>query len=101
MYPIERYLFTLKEYVRNRAHPEGSIAEGYLMAECMHFCSLYLNDVETKSNRPKRNKDGDGDKHGIKFKLTDIEWIQAHRWILFHTDVVTPYLRYVVELTYQ
>ncbi|KAK9931763.1 hypothetical protein M0R45_019027 [Rubus argutus] len=52
-----------------------------------------MNDVETKSNRPKRNKDGDGDKHGIKLKLTYIEWIQAHRWILFHTDNVTPYLR--------
>ncbi|XP_050255283.1 uncharacterized protein LOC126701217 [Quercus robur] len=28
MYPIERYLRTLKGYVRNKAHPEGSIAEG-------------------------------------------------------------------------
>ena len=31
MYPIERFLLTLKQYVRNRAHPEGSIAKGYLM----------------------------------------------------------------------
>ena len=28
MYPIERYLLTLKQYVRNRAHAEGSIAKG-------------------------------------------------------------------------
>ncbi|KAF7126956.1 hypothetical protein RHSIM_Rhsim11G0004500 [Rhododendron simsii] len=28
MYPIERYLLTLKKYVRNKSHPEGSIAEG-------------------------------------------------------------------------
>ncbi|XP_042459548.1 uncharacterized protein LOC122043134 [Zingiber officinale] len=28
MYPIERYLGTLKSYVRNRSRPEGSIAEG-------------------------------------------------------------------------
>ncbi|CAN1160625.1 hypothetical protein LINPERPRIM_LOCUS37686, partial [Linum perenne] len=26
MYPIERYLSTLKGFVRNKAHPEGSIA---------------------------------------------------------------------------
>jgi len=26
MYPIERRLYTLKRYVRNRARPEGSIA---------------------------------------------------------------------------
>nr|XP_018632514.1 uncharacterized protein LOC108948185 [Nicotiana tomentosiformis] len=30
MYPIERYLGTLKSYVRNRACPEGSIAEAYI-----------------------------------------------------------------------
>jgi hypothetical protein len=30
MYPIERYLWTLKGYVRNKSHPEGSIAEGYI-----------------------------------------------------------------------
>ncbi|VVA40571.1 PREDICTED: transposon [Prunus dulcis] len=44
MYPIERYLLTLKRYVRNRAHPEASIAKGYLMEECMNFCALYLNE---------------------------------------------------------
>ncbi|KAK2402918.1 hypothetical protein QL285_052403 [Trifolium repens] len=25
MYPIERFLFTLKSFVRNRAHPEGYV----------------------------------------------------------------------------
>ncbi|GAA0160131.1 hypothetical protein LIER_38981 [Lithospermum erythrorhizon] len=37
MYSIERYLSTLKKYVCNRAHPEGSIENGYLMEECMNF----------------------------------------------------------------
>ncbi|KAL0401981.1 UNVERIFIED_CONTAM: hypothetical protein Slati_4228000 [Sesamum latifolium] len=66
MYPIERYLSTLKRYVRNRAHPEGSIARGYLMEECMNFCSRYLNDVETKENRPPRNYDGDNNVHNLR-----------------------------------
>ncbi|GJS52405.1 uncharacterized protein Tco_0625767 [Tanacetum coccineum] len=39
MYPIERYLLTLKMYVRNRARPEGCIAKGALMEECMTFCA--------------------------------------------------------------
>ncbi|XP_020262242.1 uncharacterized protein LOC109838190 [Asparagus officinalis] len=30
MYPIERYLGFMKRLVRNRAHPEGSMAEGYV-----------------------------------------------------------------------
>ncbi|XP_075100759.1 uncharacterized protein LOC142176620 isoform X2 [Nicotiana tabacum] len=42
MYPIERYLGTLKSYVRNCACPEGSIAEAYIANECMTFCSRYL-----------------------------------------------------------
>ncbi|KAK2993241.1 hypothetical protein RJ640_015720 [Escallonia rubra] len=53
------YLFTLKGYVRNRSRPEGSIAEGYWLEECVTFCSRYLNDdIETKLNRPVRLDDG-------------------------------------------
>lgn len=54
MYPIERYLGKLKGYVRNKGHPEGSIAEGYLLEECLTFCSRYMEDIETKFNKPDR-----------------------------------------------
>ncbi|XP_059658587.1 uncharacterized protein LOC132304903 [Cornus florida] len=57
MYPIERYLMTLKNYVRNRSHPEGSIAEGYLAEECLTFCSRYLTNIETRFDKPQRNSD--------------------------------------------
>ncbi|XP_027103065.1 uncharacterized protein [Coffea arabica] len=60
MYPVERYLGTLKSYARNKSRPEGSIAQGYLAEECINFCSLYLADyVETKFNRPSRNEEID------------------------------------------
>ncbi|KAK7262930.1 hypothetical protein RJT34_30511 [Clitoria ternatea] len=42
MYPIERYLGLLKSYVTNKARPEGSIAEGYLMQEILTFCSRHV-----------------------------------------------------------
>ena len=45
----------LKSYVRNKACPEGSIAEGYIDNECLNFCSLYYNNMETIWNRPERN----------------------------------------------
>ncbi|RYR15719.1 hypothetical protein Ahy_B04g072635 [Arachis hypogaea] len=57
MYPIERYLGRLKQYVRNRAAPEGSIAEGYLSDEILTFCSRYLDNVESRINRPLRVDD--------------------------------------------
>ncbi|XP_026452340.1 uncharacterized protein LOC113352780 [Papaver somniferum] len=59
MYPIERYLRTLKQYVRNKARLEGSIAEAYINNECLTFCSMYLHGIETRFNREDRNHNGD------------------------------------------
>lgn len=75
MYPIERRLLTCKRYVRNTGRPEGSIAEAYVVDECLTFCSWYIDDVETRFNRPRRNGERDdshvGDvlvfKHGVIF----------------------------------
>ncbi|XP_042950337.1 uncharacterized protein LOC122282453 [Carya illinoinensis] len=57
MYPFERYLGKFKRYVRNKARPEGSIAEAYVHVECLTFCSMYLNDIETRYKRVERNAD--------------------------------------------
>ena len=48
----------LKNYVHNKAHVEGSIADKYLADECLTFCSRYLHGIETKFNRVERNYDG-------------------------------------------
>ncbi|KAH7560845.1 hypothetical protein JRO89_XS10G0124800 [Xanthoceras sorbifolium] len=52
-------MHTLKAYVRNKAHPEGSIAEGYTDHECLSFCSMYFRGIETRFNQPERNYYGD------------------------------------------
>ncbi|XP_059297176.1 uncharacterized protein LOC132050130 [Lycium ferocissimum] len=39
IYPGERYMGTLKSFIRNKNHPEGSIAEAYLVEECLTLCS--------------------------------------------------------------
>ncbi|KAJ9566495.1 hypothetical protein OSB04_002461 [Centaurea solstitialis] len=57
MYLFERYMKKLKNYVRNKARPEGSIAEGYVAEEALTFCSMYLRDVLTRFNCPDRNED--------------------------------------------
>ncbi|GKC90752.1 hypothetical protein Tco_1151401, partial [Tanacetum coccineum] len=57
MYPFERYMKKLKNYVRNKAKPEGSIAEGYVAEEALTFSSHYFRDVTTKFNHPDRNVD--------------------------------------------
>ncbi|XP_040361508.1 uncharacterized protein LOC121049094 [Rosa chinensis] len=93
MYPIERFLLTLKEYVRNHAHPEASIAKGYLMEECMTFCGRYLDEVETKSKRPERNYNGGTDfgrplGKKVKVSLGDITRAQAHSYVLANSEAI-------------
>jgi hypothetical protein len=58
MYPIERYLKKLKDYVLNKARPEGSIVEGYLLEETTSFCSIYMEGINTQFNRSERNYEG-------------------------------------------
>lgn len=43
--------------MKNKARPEGSIAEAYVVNEALTFCSMYLNKIETKFNRKERNDD--------------------------------------------
>ncbi|KAA0059798.1 uncharacterized protein E6C27_scaffold108G00640 [Cucumis melo var. makuwa] len=50
-------LWTLKQYVRNKARLEGSIAEGYVMNESSTFCSRYLRGIETQFTTDERNDD--------------------------------------------
>jgi Domain of unknown function (DUF4218) len=55
MYMVERFLRTLKGYVKNKTHPEGSIAKGYIIEECMIFCSRFMKDIDTKLTRPQHH----------------------------------------------
>jgi hypothetical protein len=109
MYPIERYLRTLKAYVRNKAHPEGSIAEGYILEECMTFCSRFLQDVETKLNHADRHEAAavneppsglsvfaniDYTKKGFTVEsLSRSELQRMRHYILQNCDEATPWIK--------
>ncbi|KAM3376735.1 hypothetical protein P3S68_009148 [Capsicum galapagoense] len=113
MYPTERVLDHLKSYVRNNSAAECYIAEGYILEECLTFCSRYLEDceIETRFNRSRRNKD-DGQiaatsESGILSKLfpaigkpvgaiktlpiPSVEIIQAHRYVLINCEIVDAF----------
>ncbi|KAK5846838.1 hypothetical protein PVK06_003137 [Gossypium arboreum] len=103
--PTLWFLSKLKSYCRNKRYPEGSIAEGYLAEECMTFYSRYLEDVETRLNRPSRNDrlndpnfaetylfQSYGEPIG-KVEIAELDersWVQAHRYVLFHQDSIEP-----------
>jgi hypothetical protein len=51
MYPIERYLKTLKDYVRTYARPKASMAEGYAMSETLGYCTKYMQWFDATRRR--------------------------------------------------
>lgn len=116
-----RSLLTLKSFVRNRAHPEGSIAEGFLSNESLTFCSQYISRVKTRFNRPNRNDEEIDStliddvtflhpvgrplgrkrqqklqlrkrKRVSRTKLDKKELTQAHRYVLYNYDAVAPFI---------
>ncbi|XP_016192130.1 uncharacterized protein LOC107633010 [Arachis ipaensis] len=97
MYPIER------------AQAEGSIAEGYLSEEILTFYSIYLDNIETRINRPARVDDrpvdvtnntgcnmfpeiGKASGAISHFVLTPMERDQAHRHVLVNCEAVAPFI---------
>jgi hypothetical protein len=45
MFPFERFIGLLEKYVRNRAQPEGSIAQGYSTEEVIEFNIDFIHDL--------------------------------------------------------
>ncbi|XP_066361319.1 uncharacterized protein [Miscanthus floridulus] len=97
MYPIERRLGTLKNFVRNRARPEGSIAEAYMASDTLTFCSRYMEDID---NRFNHHDDNDGEmplpddvsvfKHGVTL-------VGSNRSQYIDDDVLNKLVWYVLN----
>jgi len=110
MYPIERRLYSLKRSVRNKALPEGSIAEAYVADEALTFCSRYMDDVETRFNRLPRNVGfSDQSAHTINVfglgvnligacDLSYSEELDKLVWYVLHNcDQAEKYIKYVLK----
>ena len=93
----------LKSYVRNKAQPEGSIAEGYIKEECLTFCSRYFEGAETFMTRPRRNDDiiptkemymlNSGGRKLGKVEIVELDgtlFAQAHRYVLLNHPKIQP-----------
>ncbi|KAM2016799.1 hypothetical protein TB2_046939 [Malus domestica] len=108
-HPSERFMLTLKKYVRNKNRPEGSMTQGYLADKCLSFCAMYLEGVETCLNRPSRNADrirpdheGDFDifcatEHSLGMReyyhLDNHDWEIARSYVLANCDKSMAYRR--------
>jgi hypothetical protein len=99
MYPVERYMKTLKGYVRNMARPEASMVEGYVKDECIGFVMEYLQrfdvvqrqvwDAEEEYGDVEEVLEGAGRPYVLTAALRDI----AHKYVLRNVAAMQPWLR--------
>lgn len=100
MYPFERYLGTLKSYVRSRAHPEACIANGYSAEEALGFCTEYENLQAYTSRHVWEEEEEVGMKasvvegRGRVFNLSGAELAKAHMYIIEHHACTQEHRRY-------
>lgn len=96
MYPFERYMKTLKGYVRNHYRPEGCIAECYVAEEALEFFSNYLENMKSISN-PHQRVD-DRIRTGMPLSGAAIEAVdakvldEAHLYVLRNTTIMEPFI---------
>ncbi|XP_010229687.1 uncharacterized protein LOC100825465 [Brachypodium distachyon] len=91
-------ILVLKRYVRNRGRPEGSILQGYLVEECVEFCTDWLADqkaIGVPESRHKGKLAGQG-LFGQKYievhsKRRAADFNRTHLVVLQHIDAVRPY----------
>lgn len=97
---VYRYMKVLKNYVKNRAKLEGSIAENYLADECLRFCGRYMKQVAAVSNKRKRNErvedetivKGSTLSKGCSLQLSDSLHKVVHLCVLLNSEEVVPYI---------
>jgi len=105
-------LFNLKKRVKNKVHVEASICEAYIVEEISTFISYYFEPhLRTRINRVPRH-DGGGEmpssgnlsifsnpgrptsKNAVRGRyLSEIEFIEAHNYILFNCDKLRPFIK--------
>jgi hypothetical protein len=90
MYPCERYLGTLKSFVRSKSQLEASMANGYASEEALGFCTEYLN-LQTYTKRHVWESEEEQGMRGSVVEgrgrvshLTTAALRRVHNYIIYH-----------------
>jgi hypothetical protein len=103
MFSYERYLVVLKSYVRNRAHPKGSIMKGYTTEEVVECYIDYVKDgkriglpIPLHESR-LRGRGRMGQKSFVDRDYNSVS--EAHFSVLQQLKIDAPYIEeYMLEL---
>jgi hypothetical protein len=96
MYPYERHMVVMMGYVHNRAHPEGSMIEGYTTEDVIKCHADYIKDGKP-IGVPISRHHGRLSRKGIKGAKSIIDATyervrEAHFSIMHQSAVMRPYV---------
>ncbi|MCO5597239.1 hypothetical protein L7F22_051315 [Adiantum nelumboides] len=74
MFWAERFMTVLKGYVRQKARPEGSMAEGWMLEECMYYVCEYLERTDFEAPRVWTNESSSTMSNEVILK---VDWFRA------------------------
>lgn len=98
MYGVERHLGHMKGLIRNRARPEGLIAQGYMFEEAIGFATehfqMYPGAVRTMWSIDEDDKDSgevlEGNPQERVWERPALQ--EVHEHIIRHSAVTSPFL---------
>jgi hypothetical protein len=97
MYPYERHMVVMKGYVRNHAHPEGSMIEGYTIEDVIECYTYYIKDGKPIGILVSRHHGRLSGKGTIGAKsIIDATYkrvCEAHFSIMHQLAVMRPYVK--------
>ena len=94
MFYLERFMKTLKAFVRQKARPEGSMAEGWLVQESCVWISEYLGRVDKSMPMLWNMKDDDrlvGEVRqgkGTRFRMTEEMRNKVQAYCIANADIM-------------
>src|SRR6266498_1207557 len=92
MYLFERYMGILKGYIRNRAHPEACMIQGYHTEEIVDACINYITGIESIGvpvSRYEGRLHGKGTVGKKRFNDEGYELVRkVHSSVLLQLDIV-------------
>ena len=99
MYPFERMMKVIKGHVRNKAYPEGCIAEEHIAEETIAFFNEYKkvmssNGIPEHQHNTSENGNGEGIplSAGKPVEVSQDLYMKAHFYVLQNTPEVVPYI---------
>lgn len=83
---------TFKQFVKNYALPEACIAECYLGMECVRFFDVHMEQRRNENSQVISTPAVHPLSKGVQVRMDDGLLKIAHRYVLFNTAEIEPYI---------